>query len=162
MNKVIYLLLGTLSLIMLQACGQDPKKETGEDTSAEASGGVQVMSTDPGWSLSPDQNPIPPLWRPYFRWVANGEVDSLYMLFSDGMYFAVNESNAQTPQEARGMLFNFYRQNKPLSFTYKHNGQSQSGIAQYAIGELATAQTNYRVTIVVQHGSIVSLDYELP
>ena len=164
MNRIwIFAVIVLLSGAFI-ACKQGSANDTEEtvDQPTIQGGAVIALSSDPGWSRTDDDNPIPPNWRPIFRWVANGAVDSLGRLFTEGMYFALQDNISTSPQEARSRLSRFYRENPPRSFAYKHHGQSSSGIAQYAIGELATANTNYRVTVVIQHGLVVSMDIELP
>lgn len=158
MKNIIRLLSLSVALLFTVACGSGAEKKSAPASSDN--GGTQSMSLT-GWESGKGGNPIPPNWQPMFRWVANGEVDSMYRIFTDGMHFMIAEQGAATPQQARDMLRGFYRDNKPISFSYKHNGQSQSGLAQYAIGELATDKTNYRVTMVLQNGFIISLEYEL-
>ena len=143
----------TSSALILGACAGEDRNRTGNSNVNEQS---LVQS-----GKAKDNNPIPEQWRPMFQYVANAEVDNMYPLFTDGMHFMVNEELASTPAEARDMLRTFYRENKPASFRYLHNGESKSGLAQYAIGELATGNTNYRVTMVMQNNQLISLEYEL-
>lgn len=143
----------TSSALFLGACAGEDRNRAGESNVNEQS---LVQSGKPK-----DNNPIPEQWRPMFQYVANAEVDNMYPLFTDGMHFMVNEKLANTPAEARDMLRTFYRENKPASFRYLHNGESKSGLAQYAIGELTTGNTNYRVTMVMQNNQLISLEYEL-
>lgn len=160
MIRIGYLI--AFGAILFMGCKQETASKAEKPATEQSSGYAMQLSSHPGWSNTDDTNPIPPNWRPIFRWVANAEVDSLSMIFSEGMYFSIQEMVSPSPEAAKVRLAQFYRDNPPLSFSYLHHGQSNSGIAQYAIGELATKNTNYRVTIAIQHGMIVSMDYELP
>lgn len=153
-----YLLFTAALLILgsLVSCGQE-KEATASQEVTEGSMKIELPTGEAN-----NGNPIPLMWRPMFRWVANAEVDSLGSLFSQGMYFAIKDQGVNDPNIAYSRLKKFYQDNRPISFTYKHNGSSNSGLAQYAIGELATDKTNYRVTMVLQEGRIVTLDFELP
>lgn len=159
LRNILLLMCAALTFI---ACKQEGSEKAEKPVAEQSTGYSMQLSSHPGWSNSSDTNPIPPNWRPIFRWVANAEVDSLSMIFSEGMYFSIQEMVSPSPEAAKARLAQFYRDNPPISFSYLHHGQSSSGIAQYAIGELATKSTNYRVTIAIQHGMIVSMDYELP
>lgn len=133
----------------------------GEDRNRAGDSNVNQQSLVKSGKAKNDNNPIPLQWRPMFKYVANAEVDNMFPLFTEGMHFMVNDELANTPAEARDLLRTFYRENKPASFRYLHNGESKSGMAQYAIGELSTDNTNYRVTMVMQDDRLISLEYEL-
>jgi hypothetical protein len=154
MKNLIWILLMSCTLF-LGACA-------GEDRNKAGDSNVNQQSLVKGSKTKNDKNPIPPQWRPMFNHVANGEIDSMFPLFTDGMHFMINEQPANSPTEARNMLRTFYRENKPTSFRYLHNGESKSGLAQYAIGELDTDNSTYRVTMVMQNSQLISLEYELP
>ena len=87
----------------------------------------------------------------YFQDIANGDVSDMTARFSNDMEICVNNTQEfmDKPQAIKAVN-NFLAKVKPISASELHQGSSKSKSSQYRVGQLKTAQGNYRVFIYIE------------
>ena len=87
----------------------------------------------------------------YFKDIANKDISALTTKFSDEMEVCVNDSQEfMDKAEAIAAVKSFLEKVKPISGSELHQGSSKSKASQYRVGQLKTAQGNFRVFIYLE------------
>lgn len=78
-----------------------------------------------------------------------GDGAKLSSYFNNNVELAIgNKNDVFSKQQAAGIVVDFFRVNKVLSFKLLHQGNKEA--ASFAIGEIKTNNTNYRVYILTR------------
>mgnify|MGYP002149902193 CR=1 FL=1 len=82
-----------------------------------------------------------------------GDVDALSKYFASNVEISIQEKEQVYPKaKAIEVVRNFFSANKPKSFNQMHKGTSRENSDQYFIGNLASANGNYRVYLYLKVG----------
>ena len=80
-----------------------------------------------------------------------GDVEGLAAIFDETIEIRINDvPDLYNIAEAKTKLKQFFTDNKPISFSKKHDGDSKGKDSQYVIGDLKTTGKNFRVYIYFQ------------
>ena len=78
-----------------------------------------------------------------------GDGAKLSTYFNNNVELAIgNKNDVFSKQQAAGIVVDFFKTNKVLSFKLLHQGNKEA--ASFAIGEIKTNSTNYRVYILTR------------
>jgi hypothetical protein len=89
----------------------------------------------------------------YFKGLAQSDINALAEKFSDDMEVCVNDvQEFMTKEEAKAAILKFLANAKPISGSELHKGSSKSNQSQYRVGQLKTANGNFRVFLYLEGG----------
>ena len=78
-----------------------------------------------------------------------GDGAKLSTYFNNNVELAIcNKNDVFSKQQAAGIVLDFFKTNKVLSFKLLHQGNKEA--ASFAIGEIKTSNSNYRVSILTR------------
>lgn len=92
--------------------------------------------------------------------ISAGDYSGLSDLFSASVDLTVRDTDGIFSKvQAKGVLKNFFENDKPKSFQIKHQGSSNDGTV-YAIGLFVSDKGSYRVYALFKNAKIVQLQIE--
>jgi Domain of unknown function (DUF4783) len=91
--------------------------------------------------------------------ISSGDADALSKYFAENLEISIMDKEASyTKTQATEVVRTFFGSNKPKGFSPVHNGTSRESSDQYCIGNMASANGNYRVYIYLKTtGGAVSI-----
>lgn len=89
-----------------------------------------------------------------------GKAESVSKYFKDSVELTINNNeNIYSSTQAELILKDFFKKNQPKDFTIIHEGGK--GESKYAIGNLTTANGNYRITLLFKKSGNTTYIHQL-
>ncbi len=91
--------------------------------------------------------------------LSTGDVTSLSKYFADNVEISIQDKEQSHPKaKATEVIRTFFGANQPKSFNQVHKGTSRENSDQYCIGNLVSANGNYRVYLYLKvNGNAVTI-----
>ncbi|MCB9285208.1 MAG: DUF4783 domain-containing protein [Lewinellaceae bacterium] len=84
----------------------------------------------------------------------SGNADALGAYFAPTVEVAImNSEDRYAKADAVRVMKDFFARNRPSSFSQVHQGESKGGNMHYAIGELQSTGSSYRVYLLLQESA---------
>ena len=84
----------------------------------------------------------------------SGNADALGAYFGPSVEIAILDvEDRYSKTDAIRVMKDFFAKNRPAAFAQVHQGESKGGSMHYAIGELRSGPSNYRVYVLLQESA---------